>query len=258
MKLTPTLLIIVVAITSFCGCNSGLKQKTEQTNSTQSFRTLDTVLPFAGFWLSERYFNDIQKTKSPRQSQRSDESCITIPERTLLVTRMISGFHEGAADIIVVKNGDQYQFWDPFLNEKHADIVIISKDKIKIGNKYFLKLSSEYIGAGNNLHVLEEILFKGIYRLENGKTVEFKSNGFVTGLENFSQYEPVIDYMGPAMDVDQIAFVQPTDKVDVFGFKFEQDNLFLHELEYSEYDSLNKMWGKADYGKLVYKLKKVR
>ena len=251
MKMTRTL-ITILTIGLLCSCFSRDKK---QSNSIVEFKTLDTTISFAGFWVIERYVNDIKKTQSARQSQGSDESCITIPERTLQVTRMVWGFHDGGADLVIVKDGDNYQLWDSELKEKAKDIEIISNDKIKIGNKDFIKISCvDNTVTNSNPTILEEILFKGKYRSDNGATIEFKANGQISGLDNFSYYSAIIDYSGPALDIDQIALGQSKNTTNLFGYKFNKDTLSIYKITCTDYDSTNNMCGVVDYGELTYKL----
>jgi len=96
------------------------------------FKTLDTALSFAGLWVNEAYIANIHKTRSPRQSQDVMESCITIPSRTLQVTRMVAGFHEGAEDLVVVKDRDRYKLYDADLSALQKEMELISPTRISV------------------------------------------------------------------------------------------------------------------------------
>jgi hypothetical protein len=76
------------------------------------FKTFRTALGFAGAWVNEIYVDSIRKNRSPRYDQKIGEGCINIPDSTLKTTSMISNFHEGGEPILVVKDGDRYQFYD--------------------------------------------------------------------------------------------------------------------------------------------------
>lgn len=228
--------------------------------TTLDFKVHDTLISFSGFWVNERYIKDIKSSKSPRKSQGNDESCITIPNKTLQIMRIVWGFHDGGEDLVVVKNGNNYQLWDGELKEKFKDIKIISKTKIKIGNNYFVKLeTTDKAITDSNPKILEEILFKGTYHSGNGKIVEFKANGQIKGLDNFTHYDPVIDYVGdPDLDVDQISLGKSQNKTNLFGFKFQKSTLLIYQLKCIEYDSANNKCAKVSYGHLIYKLLRIK
>jgi len=102
-RMKRILLLLLIASCAFSCVNPAAEQEAANKDSivlnepspeaTSDFRTLDTSLSFAGLWVNETYIDNIRKTRSPRQSQDVMESCITIPSRTLQVTRMVEGFH---------------------------------------------------------------------------------------------------------------------------------------------------------------------
>jgi hypothetical protein len=49
---------------------------------------------------------------------------------------MISGFHEGGAEMVIVKDGNRYQFYDPEFKTPKDIIVPMSPDRLRIGNQY--------------------------------------------------------------------------------------------------------------------------
>ena len=239
------LLISILTVALLFSCSSNEQQSSDTSNR---FKTLDTIVPFTGFWLSEKYINTVIKTKSPLHSQDENANSITIPSKTLEVTRMVGGLHEGAADMVLVKKSDKFQFYykyDDTIRDLAYDIELISKTKIKIGNEFFLRVNENF---------LEEILFKGEYIDNKGSLVEFNINGQVKGLDNYKVYSPVYDYNDAAKDVDQVVIGQTDTEGKRYGFKFLGDSLFIYELVCLEFDSLNNLCSKVDYGQLTYKL----
>jgi len=67
---------------------------------------------------------------------------------------MISGFHEGGAEMVVVKDGNRYELYDPEFKTPKDIIEPISPDRLRIGNQYFQKLKypdkAKYDGYSNN------------------------------------------------------------------------------------------------------------
>ena len=244
-KFYITLLIIGIV----CSCTSQDKQKVKQ--QTQKFNVLDTIVPFSGFWVNEQYINNIRKNKSPRLSQGINESCITIPNKTLQVTRMVGGFHEGAADMIVTKQNDNFYFYYKYndtIRNLAYNIQIVSKEKIIIGNNAFIKTDKKF---------LEELLFSGKYLDTLRDEVEFTKDSHVNGLDSFKFYDPIYDYVDAGMDVDQIGFATTKDKFKYYAFKFNQDTLLIYDLKCLNYDSTNKFCANVAFGDLKFKLTKI-
>lgn len=237
------LLILFGTISS---CTSTIKQ--DQTETSSALRTLDTIVPFAGFWINERYINDIERTKSPLQSQGADVSCIDIPGRTLQRTRMIWGFHDGGADLTVVKTEKGFQFY--YLeNDSVAgpayDIDVISESRIKIDDNYFVKSSALF---------LEEMLFTGQYTAEDGSAVEFASDGRIIGLDNFTTYTPIYDYSDAGMTVDQVILRTETRSEEYYGFLFSADTMRIYQLECTKFIPTDEVCEEMMFGKVIHVL----
>jgi hypothetical protein len=187
------------------------------------FKTLDTALSFAGLWVNETYIDNIRKTRSPRQSQDVMESCITIPSRTLQVTRMVAGFHEGAEDLVVVKDRDRYKLYDADLNKLQKELELISSTRMRIGGQYFSRIA-HHDTTLTDLGILEELLFSGRYEREHGKEVVFTADGRIQGLDSFVRYAPVIDYTaGSLAEFDLLNM--GSGKGRDYGYRFKGDTL---------------------------------
>lgn len=228
------------------------KDSLRQTSS--GYKTLDTEVPFAGVWVNEDYIEKIKRSQSPVRSQHVMQSCIVIPGRTLQTTRMIAGFHEGGPDVAVGKDGDQYYL---FSSTSADSIQVISPERIKIKDHYFNKLVHGDSTRGN-WGILEEILFKGQYQLENGKTVTFKEDGTVTGLDDFTTYIAVIDYTGTETpsDVSLIQLGKPDEQSEEYGYRFAKDTLYIHKTQL-KLDNDHK-YDHVVFAEQVYKLIKLK
>ena len=169
---------------------------------------------------------------------------------------LVFNFHEGGPNLTVLMDGGKYQLWEvqeDSLLGKWKDVEIISPAKIKIGDKGFVKIDpvSTEVGA----LILEEILFKGQYTTAEGKPVEFKNNGQLTGLGKYSYYSPGIDYIGPGMQVDQVGLGTSDKDLDWFGFKFNKGTLELYKLNCIAHDGTDNTCVEVEFGELVFKLK---
>lgn len=220
-------------------------------NGTADFKKLDTSISFAGYWLSEDYYEGIMEHHSPKKAQ--DESqFIIIPGRTLQQLIIIYNFHEGGAFLKILKHGPNYEVWevqDDSLTQMLYPVELISSTKIKLKGKTFVKIDLQH-----ERKILEALLFKGQYSNAAGKTIEFKANGQVLGLDPFSYYEPVIDYYDAGMQVDQVGLGHSEKDLEWYGFKFNTDTLELYKLKCLEFDSAGNNCVEVEFGALAQKM----
>jgi hypothetical protein len=234
-RMNRILLLLLIACCVFSCVNPAAEQHAADKDSVvlnepspeapADFKTLDTALSFAGLWVNETYIDRIRKTKSPRQSQDVMESCITIPSRTLQVTRMIAGFHEGAEDMVVVKDRDRYKLYDADLSTLQKEMELVSSTRIRIGDQYFSRMS-HHDTTLTDFGILEELLFSGRYEREGGKEVIFTADGRIQGLDSFVRYSPVIDYTAGALGEFDLVNMG-TGKGKDYGYRFKGDTLQL-------------------------------
>ena len=220
----------------------------------QDFKTLDTALSFAGTWVNEAYVDNLRKTRSPRRSQGITESCITIPPRTLQVTRMIADFHEGAEEVVIVKDRNSYKLYNAELSSLQKEMEIISPSRIKIGDQYFSRLVHQDTTL-TDFGILEELLFSGRYERENKREVMFAPDGRVQGLDSFARYTPAIDYSeGPLGEFDQVQLETGARKRVDHIYRFAGDTLQIFRVKCMGGDSEGKFCDSIAPGNLVYKL----
>ena len=232
-RMKRILLLLLVASCVFSCVNPAAEQQAANKDSIvlnepspegrADFKTLDTALSFAGLWVNEAYIDNIHKTRSPRQSQDVMESCITIPSRTLQVTRMVAGFHEGAEDMVVVKDRNRYQLYDADLSTLQKEMELISPTRIRIGDQYFSRMA-HHDTTLSDLGILEELLFSGRYEREGGKEVIFTADGRVQGLDSFARYAPVIDYTAGSLGEFDLVNMGSGKGKD-YGYRFKGDTL---------------------------------
>ncbi len=221
------------------------------------FKTFHTALGFAGAWVNQIYVDSIRKNRSPRQDQWISESCINIPDSTLKTTSMISGFHEGGAEMVIVKDGNRYQFYDPEFKTPRDTIEPISTDRLRIGNQYFQKLKHPDMEK-YEWGILDEILFGGKYQCKDGKEVVFGMDGHISGLDTVTYYQPHADYTGEQdLGVDRISMGRSQDKVHEYGFRFDKDTLLIYPIDCLQYDSIAHECGLEKLGELRWKLQRM-
>ena len=221
-----------------------------------NYKEIKAPIPFSGSYLNETYLAGIRDHKSPRKAQEGIDECfVRIPANTLTPTTMVFNFHEAMTDMMPLNNNGTYELWETqndTLSKLRYTIEIVGEDKIKIGEKNFVKINPEY--SGNQPLILEEILFQGAYILKKGGKVEFRNNGEVTGLGKYKYYVPVMDYFDAGLQIDQVGLGETRDKLDYYGFKFRKNGLDLFEIKCKTYDEKEKRCVDVDFGKKVFDL----
>jgi hypothetical protein len=253
---SPLVILVISSCTSVQKKEVAL-QNNDTTVSSSTFKTLDTSLSFSGFWVNEQYATSIKKTKSPTGTEVPKTSCISIPDKTLMVTRIIYGFHEGGGDVVFVKNGKKYEVWDAGLEFKIYDVTMPSGNKLSIGDNHFVKL--KYVDDEKDNRqptILEELLFAGRYQDDNGSVVEFTDDGQVNNLGDYKTYSAIIDYADQGMNVDQIGLGVTKMDEEKYAFNFNKDTLSVYNLKCLDFDSLNNACAVVDFGALKYRLVK--
>ena len=246
-------------------CSSNMETKSQANSMPENYKYLDTLVSFSGSWVSENYYNILKNFKSPKLAQEASSSFIVIPHKTLQKTFMVYNFHEGGELLKVIKRDSEYELWE-YSDETDSptkrifSIEIISDNKIRIDTTVYEKISN-VDSYGNDL-IIEEILFKGVYRSSNGSKIEFTGDGKITGMDDFNSYEPMIDYIDEGMDVDQVylrKISKKSDRIeykfsDRFGFKFSGDTLDLFKLNCVEYDRTSNNCGIVEFGERIDRL----
>lgn len=267
MKKLNSILFLLITII-FISCNSENSKKTESTNQStkknEDFLNKDTIIPFAGFWINEKYYKELLKSKSPRKAfEKVRLIAINIPDRTLQWTLLLPNFRIDEEGLIFVKTNYKFQLNDYYndrtVKKYNVDIIDTGK-KLKIENDYFINA----IGNTNsNIYkFLEEILFTGKYKL-NDKIVELTKDGKVIGLEGINLYEPLFNYFGSGKNIDIIYLDKSRDDLAIkddlntYTFKFKGDSLLIFDYKCIDFDSLNNICNEATYGNIKYKMKKL-
>lgn len=239
-------------------CSSDNKQDRAAKIAPSNFKTLDTIISFAGSWVSEDYYSRILKYRSPKKAQEGSQF-IKIPDKTLKETMMILNFHEGGPPLTILKNGNNYETWEiqeGNMIQKLDEIQVLSQEKIRIGAETFIKVIS--VPETNAEIILQDLLFKGHYLLDGNKPVEFLNNGKIKGLGAFHTYSPHYDYYDSGMQVDQVGLGNSNSDLVNFGYTFEKDTLKIYKLNCLTYDSTEKKCYDVELGALEFSLVKVK
>jgi hypothetical protein len=201
--------------------------------SKLKMRFSDTSIPFEGLWVNEHYVNEIKGGKPIRECQDTETKCIVVPRRTLQVTSIIFGFHEGGQSLAFVKKGSEY-FAHALYDGHCVDTLhVLAGEKLKFGRDYYVRVGEED-STLPDLGVLEQLLFAGEYkRPDAAGAVSFEKNGKIDGLDSLSWYEPAIDYTdwGYETKLDHIRLGADREHLHDYGFRFVGNTLEIYTID---------------------------
>lgn len=250
------IVLILVALSFIMSCRSDQQQAKDGAEITSNPEIAAAEISIAGQWVNETYYKSIQTDQSPHRAQKTCEFCFfNIPSSTKETAEAVINFHETMDYILVKKNNESYQLWEVENNqpeEMFDSIIIISVDKIKIGNDFFIRTQS--IDEDGQYKILEQLLFKGTYLSEKGATIEFKNNGEVIGLGEYKYYTPLTDYNDAGLNIDQLKLGQSKDNLKSFAFKYKKNKLQIFSLVCKTKDNYGTCQ-EVEFGDLLYTLK---
>ena len=170
---------------------------------------------------------------------------------------MVSGFYDGAGDMVIVKDGEHYKFYSADMTLFINDIQPVSDSRIRIGDQVFIRLQQPHTALAD-WGILEELLFSGKYVDKWGQPVVFTADGRLSGLDSFSYYVPQIDYMAMATQVDHIQLGRTGRQLEDFGFRFDKDSLILYSVNCLHFDGGEKQCDSETLGERLLTLTRVR
>ena len=100
MKKNPFLPFFICVLLFACHSNQEVNHAEPGASPPiDDFRKFDTAISFTGFWVNEKYIESLIKTKSPSRADVPENSCFTIPARTL----------QGTDEVLVIARGAAYR-----------------------------------------------------------------------------------------------------------------------------------------------------
>jgi hypothetical protein len=217
----------------------------------------DTPVYFAGLWVNEVYIQRVRTGMPLRRAQGVMMSCIEIPLRTLKVTRMVGGFHDGAADMVLRKNGSGYCFYYTYNYIPGDTVIPLADGRLKIGKNYFQHLDDDKLSSDDG--ILEQLLFAGRYRRTDTDTagsIIFEENGHIQGFDSFRYYSPTIDYADMNAAFDHIRIGSDARHLQDYGFRFIGDTLMIYDRNRLRYNG--EYCDSEALGELLYVLPKIK
>ncbi len=174
-----------------------------------------------GFWINDAYLQRLQEGKmtlSAIQKIGITENDVTTFEISDSSASAGFNFHEGMACTLRYKDGSHFEVLNADNNyEKAYELEVTSKNHVKIGKTNMTKIGNDKSGVD----ALNFQLFGGKYSLNN-KTVELKDDGSITGLEKYTHYAVLYDYISENNAPDQIEFITDDEVSTYFAFKLDK------------------------------------
>ncbi len=211
-----------------------------------------------GFWINMAYLQKLQEGKTPLSEIQKigiKENGVTSFEISDSSASAGFNFHEGMACTLKNTSENRFEVLNADNNnEKAFDLEVISKTYIKIGKTEMSKIGTTKAGVDG----LDFLLIGGKYSLDN-KTVELKEDGTISGLENYTHYSILYDYIGEENAPDQLELSTDDEVSTYFAFKIDKKTLTSNQLSIFDLKCLKKEGDnclKTGIGKLHWKLEK--
>ena len=229
-----------------------------------------------GDWVEPSYIDDLTKTKSPYNSQNALNSIVELN----IDTSRIKGdsleigspsIHEGMSFFVFFRPGitinafptnikdydNESNFYELgyLISSKDTSLVIYHYDKNKklLGQSEYKRVPKNSEGALQ--YMVNKTLVAGKYNSTDNKgksiTVQLTNDGKVIGLQNFTKYYVLTDFVaGPENNLDEICFDIQTKNQKCYAYEIKGNTINLYE------NSENNDHLTLALGKLKYKLVK--
>lgn len=205
-----------------------------------------------GNWINEEYLEALKLTQS---LQQADEAATikVIQIKTDTFKQVVLSFKEGD-DWMLDRDTEGLFFSSIFDYQLQLKAKLISNQKLQLGNKLFLRFKEDLGARNNDILLVYETLFSGVYTW-NGKTVEFCKDGTIKGMEKIGvkTYYPIV-YYNSNKEIDQIWLNKEGTTSRKYGFEFQKRKLFIYELECPDQEVF--CGDKSQKGKLLFELEK--
>jgi hypothetical protein len=206
-----------------------------------------------GYWIDAAYLKLLENGTSFCKAQESITAKVTTIEVKDTAAMIGYGFHEGMACAFKETGKTHYEILNvENKNEKAYDLDVVDANTIKVDSVILTKIGT----ANNGVAVLDFRLVGGTYTLKNGKTnVLLKEDGTVEGLDAFTNYTLLYDYVGEQNPPNQIGFSKGEDNFTYFVFEKKKNGLSIFEYKCIKEDAGYCL--KSTKGKLRWELTKV-
>lgn len=197
MKIKIIVLLTVYIFINSCSSDNRIMKYFTNDAGKDSLAALPV---FYGYWLSESYLQDLEKTKSTKAAQElGHDHLIRIYGDSLI---MKLSLHEGDTENkLNFKSPTEADIVNPTTFEIYNHIKF-SNNKLILDGESYTKIEEEN-SRPKFYDMINAKTISGNY-LMNGKKIEFMDNGNVNGLDSVISYKLNLDYADAGMQYDKI------------------------------------------------------
>jgi hypothetical protein len=255
MNINRVACIVLLYFCSACRGGSG-KDVGDKIVTADSIQA-DTAHRLEGLWVNKNYADTLLRTRSPRVSQRVDGYSFLYFSDSAQPSVLVGlGFHEGTT-WSVIRRSNQVMLYDSGERRNMGVVETISTEELRLGHDTFIKL--RHPSRDNyDFDIVEELLFAGDYRMQDGATVSLSPDGRASGWDTIRYYVPGVDYIGPGLNVDQVQLGSNKDNLTSYGFRFLKDTLFIYKLNCLIPDTLEHDCDSVTFGEVAWRLARKR
>lgn len=219
MRKLPLLFLLALA-----QCRPSPEKETTQNTAPSAEAALE------GFWVNDAWWKLLQATQSPKEaSDKAGISSVVIQQdSTLWVADVSYGWHEGMRYSLKSKAGgfDLINYMGD--NEKMHELYPQSDGTLRIDSFVMVRIGDVETGW----QIVPYTILGGSYtRKGTSAKVEFKADGTVTGLGDYSNYDILADYVTDEIGADQMTLWQGEEPSDFFVFEKKDGKLLLYITE---------------------------
>ncbi len=233
---------------SFLACQSDSQEKTPETKTSTDIENsfpkekLDKLSnTFSGYWLSEPYLKNIERTKSIYDNRDYPTSLfgfILKKDELEQNKGILHGFsdHEGGFEAPLSYNPDKNIFENK-LNTGEGFNYFKNPLTIRLVDDTHIELSFEhkkehYRKVLDEQTELRRILLTGKYTdLLSENKVTFELDGYVTGISGYNYYELYYDFgEGLWMDAIFVSNTEEKEEQNTYHYKIKDDTIRLYQI----------------------------
>lgn len=185
----------------------------------------------AGCWINDAWWQLLQESQSPKKAaEKADIPVVTIyKDSTGWRADVVYGWHEGLP-LALKANGDKFELInDSYENQKMHELALQPDGSLHLDSFVMVRLGDNTEEAWS---VVLNTMLGGTYTAK-GKTgeVKFSADGSVRGLDDFTRYDMLPDYVVDEVGADQMMFYK-NDNMPIFCvFELKGSSLKIFEVK---------------------------
>jgi hypothetical protein len=220
--------LLVICLLSV-NCTTNLQEPTDGIhirNLLDEAQSVELTKQHIGFWVNEDYIKLLEESKSTKiAGSKSVDDFYRIRGDNSIRQMNI---HEGAGlNVLSLKTEGSGAIYSSDSTRLIAEVSFEGDTLTVNDNRYFHILNGD--SALDKL--VNERVISGQYFLKES-SVEFKSNGSITGMKGVQSYRLNLDYGAPGMEFDIIYLLMDSESIPkAHLYDIEQDSVFIFEID---------------------------